>query len=73
MRRIFGLNHPDVARDVNNLGKVLYQLKEFDTAKQCFNRALKIDEKVFEPDHPKVITIKNNLTADSQEKIKFIR
>ena len=59
-RKGFGLDHP-AWPDGNNLGLVLKDLGETEKAKSCFERALKIDEKVFGLDHPSVATVVNNL------------
>jgi len=45
----------------NNLGSVLRDLGEMEKARECFERALKIDEKIFGPDHPRVAIRANNL------------
>jgi tetratricopeptide (TPR) repeat protein len=52
-------DHPDVARDVNNLGSVLRDLG--DLARASFERALAIEEAVYGPDHLEVATGVNNL------------
>jgi Tfp pilus assembly protein PilF len=57
----FGPDHPNVARDVNNLGSVLYALGDHAGARAAFQRALTIDEAAFGPDHPKVAIRVNNL------------
>jgi tetratricopeptide (TPR) repeat protein len=50
-----------VATIVNNLGLGLKDLGELQEARKCFERALKIDEAVYGPDHPVVATRVNNL------------
>jgi tetratricopeptide (TPR) repeat protein len=40
----FGPDHPDVAENINNLGIVLQALGKLDEARQCYDRALRIDE-----------------------------
>ena len=57
----FGPDHPDVARDVSNLGTALQDLGDYAGAKTMFERALLIDEATFGPDHPNVATDVNNL------------
>ena len=59
--KVYGPDHPDVARDVNNLGRVLQDLGDFEEARKYFERALKIDEQVYGPDHPDVARDVNNL------------
>lgn len=59
--KIYGLDHPNVARDINNLGGVLRDLAELEEARKYFERALKIDEKIYGPDHLNVAIDVNNL------------
>lgn len=47
---LYGHEHPIVARDANNLGLVLLDLHDLMGAKENFERALRIDEKLG-PDH----------------------
>ena len=58
---VFGLDHPDVAIYVNNLGSVLRDLGDYAEAKAAFERALAICEAVFGPDHPNVSIIRGNI------------
>jgi tetratricopeptide (TPR) repeat protein len=57
----FGPDHPNVARDINNLGWLLRDLGDLATARAAFERALAIDEQAFGPDHPNVARDINNL------------
>jgi tetratricopeptide (TPR) repeat protein len=59
--KALGPEHPAVARDVNDLGSVLYDLGDLWEARRCFERALQIDEKVLGPDHISVARDFNNL------------
>ena len=61
--KVFGPDHPNVARDVNNLGMVLQALGDLDGARKAFERALAIIEKVLGPDHPHAQTVRSNLAA----------
>jgi tetratricopeptide (TPR) repeat protein len=56
-----GPGHPDVARDVNNLGLVLQYLGDLPGARAHFERALRILEASLPPGHPTVATLVNNL------------
>ena len=58
--KVYGPDHPAVARDANNLGGVLH-LGELAEARKCYERALKIGEKVYGLDHHVVATHVNNL------------
>ena len=57
----FGPDHPNVARDVNNLGMVLRALGDLAGARAAFERALAIFERVLGPDHPNTRTVRGNL------------
>ncbi len=57
----FGPEHPNVARDVNNLGLVLKDLGDLQGAKAAYERALKIFEHHLGENHPNVATLVNNL------------
>ena len=45
----------------NNLGYHLEDVADYAGARECYGRALAIDERVFGPDHPEVATDVNNL------------
>jgi tetratricopeptide (TPR) repeat protein len=64
---IYGTDHPNVARDVNNLGLVLRDMGKLDEAKKCFERALKINEAVYGTDHPSMAIRINNLGGILQD------
>ncbi|MFH0809420.1 MAG: FxSxx-COOH system tetratricopeptide repeat protein [Pseudomonadota bacterium] len=48
-------------RLLNQLGLYLQVLARFAQARACFERALRIGEKVYDPDHPQVAIYVNNL------------
>jgi tetratricopeptide (TPR) repeat protein len=50
-----------VASDINNLGSVLKELGDLPGAKTAFERALRIGEKAFGPEHHEVALYVNNL------------
>jgi len=50
-----------VAGTLNNLGWALQKLGDPQEAKKNFERALKIEEKAYGPDHPEVAGTLNNL------------
>lgn len=58
--KAFGPDHPNVARDVNNLGSVLKALGDLPAARAAFERALKIMEK-YAPNNPNTQTARENL------------
>ena len=50
-----------VAESLNNAGSYQQHLADFDEARKCLERALKINEKAFGIDHPRVARDVNNL------------
>ena len=50
----FGPDHPNVARDLNNLAQLLQDTNRLSDAEPLMRRALAIDEASFGPDHPNV-------------------
>jgi hypothetical protein len=56
-----GILSETVAAILNNAGLYQQHLADFDEARKCLERALKIDEKVFGLDHPSVAIRANNL------------
>ena len=50
----YGPEHPDVARDLNNLAQLLQVTNRLGEAEPLMRRALEIDEKSYGPEHPKV-------------------
>ena len=48
----FGPDHPNVARDLDGLSRVLQVTSQHDEAEALSRRALAIDERSFSPDHP---------------------
>lgn len=61
--KVYGPDHPNVARDVNNLGLVLKDLGDLAGAEKCAERALQIFEKWLGEDHPKTKTVRENLES----------
>ena len=56
-----GPDHPNIARDVNNLGLVLQNLGDLTGAREAFERALGISEKFLPADHPKIRIVQESL------------
>src|SRR5437870_5060886 len=50
--KAFGPDHPDVARDLNNLAELYYNQGQYEQAEPLFKRALAIREKGLGSDHP---------------------
>jgi tetratricopeptide (TPR) repeat protein len=56
-----GILSETIAEILNNAGRYQQHLADFDEARKCLERALKIDEKAFGLEHPNVATMTNNL------------
>ena len=59
----YGTDHPDVARDLNNLAQLLQDTNRLAEAEPLIRRALAIDEQSYGTDHPDVAIRLNNLAA----------
>jgi tetratricopeptide (TPR) repeat protein len=59
----YGLDHPTVAIDLNNLAQILRDLGQPGEAQPLQERALAIDEAAYGPDHPDVARDLNNLAT----------
>jgi tetratricopeptide (TPR) repeat protein len=59
--KVYGPDHPNVARDANNLGGVLNALGEQQEARMCFERTIRICRQKFGEDHQKTNLVKRNL------------
>ncbi|MEL6748622.1 MAG: tetratricopeptide repeat protein, partial [Pseudomonadota bacterium] len=57
----YGPDHPDVARDLNNLAELLRTTNRAGEAEPLYRRALAIDEASYGPDHPTVAIRLGNL------------
>ncbi|HWQ18598.1 MAG TPA: toll/interleukin-1 receptor domain-containing protein [Methanotrichaceae archaeon] len=58
---VFGPDHPNVARDLSNLGAVYESLSHLSTARANYERAFKIDREAYGPMHPIVAVRLNNM------------
>jgi tetratricopeptide (TPR) repeat protein len=63
----YGPDHPDVARDLNNLAQILQDLGQLEAARALQERALAITQAAYGPDHPDVATRLNNLAQILQD------
>ena len=57
----YGKEHPDVARDLNNLAQLLQATNRLAEAEPLMRRALAIDEQSYGKEHPNVAIRLNNL------------
>jgi len=58
-----GLEHPNVASALNNLGTLLEAQEKYVEAQPLLQRALAIRIKALGPEHPDVATVLNNMAA----------
>jgi tetratricopeptide (TPR) repeat protein len=59
----FGPDHPSVARDLNNLARLLQDTGRLAEAEVPMRRALRIFEGPLGPEHPSTRTVRDNLAA----------
>jgi tetratricopeptide (TPR) repeat protein len=59
----YGLDHPDVATDVNNLGSIFQALGDLPAARAAFERALSVFEETLGDSHPSTLAIRRNLVS----------
>ena len=70
-KKVHGNEHPDVARDLNNLAALLDEdPKNWDEAEKLYKESLAIRKKVFGDDHPKVAIALNNLAQLLQAQVR---
>jgi tetratricopeptide (TPR) repeat protein len=58
-----GPDHPETARNLNNLGGLLYSQGDFAGARPHYERALSINERMLGPEHPETARCFNNLAG----------
>ena len=61
--KVYGYEHPNVARDLSNLAGFYYAMGKLEKAKPFYKRALNIDEKVYGHQHPDVAKDLGNLAG----------
>jgi tetratricopeptide (TPR) repeat protein len=62
-KQSFGENHPNVARDLNNLAQLLKATNRLTEAEPLMRQALEIDKQSFGENHPDVARDLNNLAS----------
>lgn len=60
---MLGHDHPDVAKQLNNLALICQNQGMYDEVEKYYRRALEIYEKKLGPDDPNVAKTKNNLSS----------
>lgn len=58
-----GKDHPDVAKQLNNLALLCQNQGKYEEVERYYQRALEIYEKTLGPDDPNVAKTKNNLVC----------
>jgi kinesin light chain len=61
--QVLGSDHPDVAKQLNNLALLCQNQGKYDEVEQYYRRALHIYEAKLGPDDPNVSKTKNNLSS----------
>lgn len=61
MFKVLGREHPDVAKQLNNLALLCQNQNKYDEVEKYYQRALKIYEANLGSDDPNVAKTKNNL------------
>jgi Flp pilus assembly protein TadD len=59
--RALGPQHPQVARDLNNLASQLFRNGDYSGAEQFIRQAIAIDEKALGPTSPVTVAMRRNL------------
>lgn len=59
--QVLGKDHPDVAKQLNNLALLCQNQGKYEEVERYYQRALEIYEKTLGPDDPNVAKTKNNL------------
>jgi tetratricopeptide (TPR) repeat protein len=67
--RAYGPDHPNVARDLNNLALLLQDTNRLGEAEPLMRRALDIDERSYGPDHPNLEIVRSNYLGLLEELI----
>jgi kinesin light chain len=61
--QVLGSDHPDVAKQLNNLALLCQNQGKYEEVEQYYRRALHIYESKLGPDDPNVAKTKNNLSS----------
>lgn len=66
--QVLGTDHPDVAKQLNNLALLCQNQGKYEAVERYYRRALAIYEGQLGPDNPNVARTKNNLVRDEGAK-----
>lgn len=61
--KCFGVDHPDVAKQLNNLALLCLNQGKYDKVEECYKRAIEIYMKHYGANDPNVAKTKNNLAS----------
>ena len=61
--KIFGANHPDVGKQLNNLALLCLNQNKYDKVEEYYRRAINIYVKAYGKNDPNVLKTKNNLAS----------
>lgn len=67
--QVLGTNHPDVAKQLNNLALLCQNQGKYEAVERYYQRALAIYEGQLGPDNPNVARTKNNLVREGGAKL----
>lgn len=67
LSQVLGTDHPDVAKQLNNLALLCQNQGKYEAVERYYQRALAIYERQLGPDNPNVARTKNNLVRKRQE------
>jgi tetratricopeptide (TPR) repeat protein len=61
--KVFGINHPDVGKQLNNLALLCLNQSKYDKVEEYYQRAIHIYTKSYGRSDPNVLKTKNNLAS----------
>ena len=61
--RVFGKEHPEIAKTFNNMGGVFHAQGDYDMALKYFGKALSIKEEALGPEHSSTAVTHNNIAS----------
>lgn len=67
LSQVLGTDHPDVAKQLNNLALLCQNQGKYEAVERYYQRALAIYESQLGPDNPNVTRTKNNLVRKEEK------
>jgi tetratricopeptide (TPR) repeat protein len=68
--KVFGDQHPNVARDYNNLGSAYSYLGDTNKAIEYLEKSLEVFTTIYGKDHPSTKTVNKNLNSIKEQSKK---